>query len=537
MGSPVAELWQLRCRRYARKTLGCTCMRLFFQCIVLSVLTVWYPISHAQEATCQLEKLTDWGLQDAGLPAPRPGALDMKLVDANMVGPFFNDQVKFRAAVISADYAEAQKFWDRLTQEPDASERMRKLRAMHFAMEDKGLYFLSYAQAWVAAQPSSVAAKTFLGLVYSDAARSARGGQYSSETQRNAMILFKQRAKQAQVILEPLLARTDVYASSAHSSLLLGYFYQGLHEKAWRSQEAVIAAAPGYGFSYFWAALFTDSIWAKPDVAAHRAARLKALAVANRLPRNEMLVLEQELNYRLRGMARTGNPEQPRPYWTQRNKEAPHLFNVLGWLKYERSVENWPEVVRLADLGIAANPYQTYSYAQRAVANKAMARMGTVMTDTVAAAVLGNDEAMSNLVQGYVRGTLGFAPGNATQLYAYCNIGAAFGLPSAANCMGSAFTEGFAGVKRDDRTAATWHLLAARGGNSNSQHDIAVLLPRVSKNSDAQPISQFWMREAARQQHVYAKQKATKDPEPEIDIQCAATMAKEAARAKVKQIL
>ena len=73
--------------------------------------------------------------------------------------------------------------------------------------------------------------------------------------------------------------------------------------------------------------------------------------------------------------------------------------------------------------------------------------------------------------------------------------------------------------------------------DSNSQHDIAVLLPRVSKNSDAQPISQFWMREAARQQHVYAKQKATKDPEPEIDIQCAATMAKEAARAKVKQIL
>lgn len=510
-------------------------MRQFFQCIVLAMFAVSHPIGYSQGANCLLEKLTDWGLHDAGLPMPKPDPLDVRTIDVKMLGPYLNDQVRLRAAIVRADYVEAQKFWDHLAQEPDASARMRNLRAMHFAMGGKGFYFLAYAQAWVAAQPNSVAAKTFLGLVYGDAALSARGGGYTSNTPRNAMVLFKQRAKQAQAILEPLLGRRDVYAWSAHISLLQSYFYQGLDEKALRSQEALIAAAPGYGFSYFWAATYTDLIWAKPDVAARRAERLKALAVSNQLAKIDILVLDQELKYRLGDLARAGNPEQLRHYWKQRNKEAPHLFNVLSWLSYERSVENWPEVARLADLGIAANPYQTYSYEQRAVANKAMTRMDTVLKDTLAAAVLGSDEAMSDLVQGHVRGTLGFAPGNFKQLLAYCNMGASFGLPAAANCMGSAFTEGFAGVKRDDRIAATWHLLAARGGNSNSQHDIAVLLPRVSQTPDAQSISQFWMREAARQQHGYAKQKATKDPEPDIDTECAAQTAKKALRSKVQQ--
>jgi hypothetical protein len=61
-------------------------------------------------------------------------------------------------------------------------------------------------------------------------------------------------------------------------------------------------------------------------------------------------------------------------------------------------------------------------------------------------------------------------------------------------------------------------------------------LLKVSKLPEAAAVSQYWMREAARQQHVYATQKATKEPEPEIDTQCAAQLAKEAALAKIKQV-
>ena len=511
-------------------------MQAFLFAVVFALLTSTSANTQAQEVTCQIEKLVDWGLHHAGLPTPKPEALDFKTIDARAIAPYFSEQVKFREAIVQGDFAGAQDFWNTLRMEPDATARMRQLYAMHFAIDGKGLYFLSQAQAWANAQPNSMAAKAFLGLVYSDAARSARGANYYGQTSRYAMVLFKQRAAKAREILEPLLAKKDIYAASANISLLLGYFLQGMDEKAWRAQEDLINAAPGYGFGYFWAAAYTEAIWAKADVSARRADHLRKLAIANQLPKNDSLVLEQELNYRMRGIARSGNPQEARPYWMQRNKEATHLFNTLGWLIYERQMENWPEVVRLADLAIAANPLQTYSYVQRAVANKAMSRIDTIFKDTLAAAVLGNDGAMSDIVQGHVRGTLGFAPGNFNQMLAYCNMGVTFGLPSAANCMGSSFTEGFAGVKRNDQSAAAWHLLAAKGGHSNSQHDIGVLLPKFSKLPEAPSISQHWMREAARQQHVYASQKATKEPEPEIDTQCATQLAKEAALAKVKKL-
>lgn len=492
--------------------------------------------AYAQDAECQVETLPDWAQLDAGLPQLKPEPVNLKNMDVNLIAPFYNEQVKFRAAVIRGDYADAQVFWDRLIAEPDATLRMRQLNAMHFAMADQGLYFLSAAQAWVAAQPSSVAAKTFLGLTLSDAAKVARGGKSYGDTPENSQVIYKQRAAQARAVLQVIAARNDVYAWSAHIALVHLLHLRGSTDKAWLSEDALIAAAPQYGFSYFWAANYTDAVWASPDKAARRAASLNALAIRHQLAKAERLVLAQALDYSMRGLARNGDPQQARPYWIQRNKDAPHLFNLLQRLTYERRMENWPDVERLATQAIELNPYQTYSYSMRATANKAMGRFDTIFNDTVAAAVLGNNDAMSELVQGHVRGTLGFAPGNFEQLLSYCKLGTALGLPSAANCMGSAYTDGFASVKRDDLTAAAWHLQAARGGNGNSQHDVAVLLPRVSKHADVQTVSQHWMREAAAQNHMYAKQKATPGPTPEIDMMCNIKRGIQGVLANIKQV-
>ena len=115
----------------------------------------------------------------------------------------------------------------------------------------------------------------------------------------------------------------------------------------------------------------------------------------------------------------------------------------------------------------------------------------------VSAAVVGNDGAMSSIVYVYVKGTLGRKQQAFEARYEYCKFGAALGLPSAANCMASSYTDGFGGVKRDDLQAVRWHLLAARGGEINSMHDLDVLLPKVGAGSDAQLAAQFWMRKAA----------------------------------------
>jgi hypothetical protein len=487
--------------------------------------------------SCELEQLTDWGIHDAGLSLPKPEPVNFSILSQKDIAPFYTGQVKFRAAVLRADYADAQGFWDDLASTADTSSRMRLLQAMHFAMEGKGLYFLSAAQAWVKAQPDSIAAKTFYGLTLSDAAKQARGAGYSSRTSRQAMALFRKRFVQAQAVLEPIATRRDVYGWSANQSLSLGYFYLGLQDKGWNTYQSMIQAAPQYGFIYFWASDYLDRVWVSREVGERRANWLLDLAKTHRLPQLETKVLEQSITHHLNGLARQANPQASRPYWSQRYNTAPHLFNLLSWLTYERSMENWPEVVRLSTLAIEQNPYQTYSFYQRATANTAMLKPESIFADTLAAAILGNNSAMSDIIQAHVRGIMGVKPGNFVQLYEYCKLGAAFGLPAAANCMGSARTEGFAGVTRDNAQAASWHLLAARGNVSNSQHDVAALLPKFSSHKDTPALSQYWMREAAKQQHPYAMQKSTPEPELEIDTACALKLASEAAKERMKQLL
>ena len=90
------------------------------------------------------------------------------------------------------------------------------------------------------------------------------------------------------------------------------------------------------------------------------------------------------------------------------------------------------------------------------------------------------------------------------------------GNPAGANCLGAAHSEGFAGVRRDDREALRWHLLGARGNVRNSAHDVAVLLPRVvgAKSPEAaQAAAGFWIRAAADEGHMFAKNKLAQHPE------------------------
>ena len=50
-------------------------------------------------------------------------------------------------------------------------------------------------------------------------------------------------------------------------------------------------------------------------------------------------------------------------------------------------------------------------------------------------------------------------------------------------------------------------MIAARGGESNSMHDLAVLLPRVVSDADGQMAADYWMRKAANAKHVFAMKK------------------------------
>jgi TPR repeat protein len=468
---------------------------------------------------------TDWALDNVGLDLPKPVPLDLSRLDVEIVATQYVPHVRFTAAVVAGDYAQAQHYWDRIAGIADPAERMREIYRLKFALDTRGMYFLHAAHRWMQAEPQSTAAQLLMGISLNAGALQARGEKFSRDVEPGQMALFRQRFAQARPYLENIAKRNDAYAWLAHAELELPYFYLGEREKGWATIEYLIGQAPQYGWLYFWATEYAQPRWAGSDGPA-RLRRLSELAAQHRLNAADHKVLEQDLAYVRSNMENNHNPQAWRPYWERRQAEAPHLRNLVLWLGHEHSVENWPMVEKLASQAIEINPQQTYSLHLRSLARKEMGRNGEALRDAVAAAVLGNDVAMSSLIYAHIQGRMGLKPGDHESMFAYCKMGVAFGMPSAANCMGSAHTDGFAGVARDDARAAAWHLLAARGGHSNSQHDLGVLLPRASAGEPARKAAGYWMREAARQGHQYAVKKigaATRDDG--VSLGCAAAEA------------
>ena len=70
-------------------------------------------------------------------------------------------------------------------------------------------------------------------------------------------------------------------------------------------------------------------------------------------------VLDQELAYVRDDLDHQPDPQAWRPYWEKRQAEAPHLYNLLQWLRREHTVGNWPAVERLASQALELNPHQT----------------------------------------------------------------------------------------------------------------------------------------------------------------------------------
>lgn len=467
----------------------------------------------------------DPALADAGLGVPKPLPLDMGLIDAPAVAAHYEGPTRFVAAVLRQDYGGAQQYFEEIAAMADASQRMREIYRLKFALDGRGMYLLGPAQQWLAAQPQSDTARVLLGMALATGATQARGAAYTSKTSPAQMARFRQRFEQARVHLEAVTARGGVAAALAHAGLQLPYFYAGEEDKGWASIDTLIAQAPQYGWLYFWATEYAKPKWAG-QAASERLQHLADLADLHQLNAADRKVLDQELAHVRNDMDDNGDPKAWRPYWSQRTAQAPYLRNVVQWLGYERSVENWPMVEKLATQAIELNPQQTYSYYLRGLARKEMGRPEEAWRDTLAAAVLGSDAAMGNLVYAHLQGTMGAKAGDHQSMFAYCKMGAAFGLPAAANCIAASYTDGFAGVVGDDLEAARWHLLAARGANSNSQHDLAVLLPRVNPGKSAEAMAQYWMREAARRGHAYARNKALPEAEPSTPgLLCLATAA------------
>jgi hypothetical protein len=461
----------------------------------------------------------DWGVESLGLATPLPLPFDSARLDVQAIAPLYTKGVPVIAALVGGRYTEVQHYFDDVARRPIFQDQYLGIAEIGYLLRQRGLYFLPMTQAWLASAPDSRAARLMLGLAYSAAAFKAHGGGYASETTGEQMANYRQRMSFATPLLEALAKDSDALGLTARRELMHGYFLSGRAEDGWAVHDALTEKLPLLTSEYIDGLEYAHPKWSG-DRSEERGAHVLLRAEKNGLDPQQRKLLVQIVGAHRNDIEDNGNPQAWRPYWTARVAEVPGEFNLRQLLHKELSVQNWSAVETLAQRIVDLSPGDSEAHYENAYALQQLGKNEEAFGAMVSAAVAGSDGAMGQIVYSYVKGTLGRKHQDFDTMYEYCKFGAALGLPSAANCMASSHTDGFGGAKRDDLQAVRWHLLAARGGEMNSMHDLAVLLPRVVPGADAQLAAAYWMRKAADAKHVYALKKVENQPNPALSVGC-----------------
>jgi hypothetical protein len=462
--------------------------------------------SCTERSIAECAPFKDWGVETLGVQIPKPLPIDLSKIESATLAKHYTSDIAMLASVLNGNFDDAQAYWDAAAAIPDQTERLQAFSKGLYKLNDRGLYSLHAAQAWEAAHPESKAAKLFLATAYSHAASEGRGGEYISKTSKEQLDLLSVRWAKAESLFLGLLKEDDIYSWAAKLGMLSNLFYTGRSAEGWSTYEYLIGKAPQNGWLYFDAAEYAKPKWAGKQ-SQERTQFLLQLADTNKLNELDRKVLEQETSAIVDDVENNPNPEAWRPYWNERVEKAPHTFNLIGLLHHEGNVRNWPKVVEISQKIIDKAPHNVTAWQWRGRALKEIGTPAEAFTATLTSTILGFDWSMDRIIRAHLNGGLGRKPGDQETLYAYCKMGVALGSAASANCMGSTYTDGILGIPRDNKKAVEWHMLAARGGNANSQHDLSVLLPQVVPGPEAQDAAQFWLRRSAAQEHEYAKKK------------------------------
>lgn len=490
--------------------------------VIAAALQATVFSAFAQEAACDKGD-RDWEQEtfDVALPPPPPvelGRLPARIIERHYLG-----ENRMAALLARGDFDGLQAHWDAIASMPDRTAQMRATVRSLDVLDGRGMPLLHQAQAWHASRPESPAAQLMLAAVWTHAAYEAHWSRYVPERAGGYFHRPHHRVQKSLPLIDGLIDKGGFYAMAAREVDLPARFLLNDAERdaAWNRYQALIEYAPHYEWLYLRAAAHADTPY-NPELRQQRFAQVAALADRLQLPQPHRTALTQTLEEHVRGTGRDPSPMVWRPYWEARFKTAPTLVNLTGWLDAEYRASNWVSVVSLADRALAMNPHHRRSMERKAWALRKLGRDREAYEAAFAAMLLGSDWASNQIVQAYVLGGLGLPARDFDALYAHCTLGAALGLASAANCIGSAHTDGFGGVARDNAKALGWHLIGARGGHASSAHDVVVLLPKVvgqnAERSTVELASAHWIRRAAASGH--APSKAKLDARPDWGLLC-----------------
>lgn len=380
-------------------------------------------------------------------------------------------------------------------------------KAVVDAIDDTQLAGIDRCAEWLQAMPDSYPAHWVCGVVWRSGAWAARGGGFASAVGPIRFALMEERLERSNVLLERALELTP-RPLEALTLLADNAFAGGNPQQAEAYLQRAGAILPQHAGIHWVRARYAQPVWGG-SVEAVRA----ALAQARQAGAGESTLLDIEDDHIVRPW-KMSTPGAARAYWEGAIRKHPTRNRLKRLLDDFVRLENWHDALPVADRLIETYPDYDHAYNRRAYINGQLGRIEAARADYVAAAAMGNEYALQELIMVHIRGGLGLPGKSFGEVVELCLYGATLGTSVGANCLGASYFEGGRSgmpFRQDLPQAFAWHLLAARAGHFNSQYDLGWLLytGRVAgiEPDAAKKIGTFWLHRAAEQNHQFAQRK------------------------------
>lgn len=441
------------------------------------------------------------------LPFPTPKANVPAALPGVVLSGSTAESVKLRQAFFAGNFALVESALERHHTDLLSRSVTRGSPLIEDLLEETHLAGIDRCREWTASKPRSYSAHWICGAMWHDGAWQARSSKYSKDVTPAQFALMRERLYRAKGLLETAAGLTE-QPVEAYTLLAVVHTLLDEHKLADHFYAKAEKAAAWYKPLHDARANFAQPLWG-----GSRKAVSKAIAHAEKSGLDADAIANMRDAYEARPWD-TPTPGAEKDYWERALAKHPTWARAHGLAQYHWRLERWREMLAATERMLAINPNRAEGYRLRALAHEHLGNQAASVADLYQAAALGNNFATDSLIRVHIQGNLGQPAQNWSALDVVCRYGAALGVPAAANCLGGAYMEATADTtpfRKDIQQGYAWHLLAARGGYPNSQHDLGWMLftgraPGV-KPAEGKPIGLFWLRRAVEQDHAYAIRK------------------------------
>lgn len=475
-----------------------------------------------QIALAQLEckQEADWALTNPGVKGAAPQGVPARFANDEALKPLLTSAPRAALqALIAGRYADVEAYFLDLQGRLPIGQQVDELHQFHLQLEDLKLLPLDSVLGWRKAHPKSRAARWAHGVMVSLAGWDARGEKLASETQPAAFARMQERFVAADGIFTLLFSAPDAFAAHAALKMAQMRIARGEPQPAEELFREALRLAQRSRSIHRIHMHFASEKWMGKNALS---------AAKERFERAQHAGLDGRFMTQLRHI-REANQQRPdespdppfrKRFWAQRANELPSIYNLqhLAWA--EEYVQDWGSLIETAERMVQVDARSKIARELRGAARQSLGQNEGAVQDHLAAVALGSERAMIALIHAQLTGALGLKRRDVPALLELCRFGASQGLPSAANCLGGLYDEA-QGMPRDMEQSLAWHLLGARGGHWNSQHDLGWMAYTGSRGFKHEDMGVYWLRRAAQQGHDYAKRKLAQQARlPEAPAEC-----------------